>query len=284
MQRVSGNRGRTTRAGFSLIEVIVVMAVAGILASLATAFITGPIQAFLAAARRAEMTDIADTALLRIARDVRLSLPNSLRVTGACTGSTPCYLEYLPVLDGGRYRSACSTDPCPAGEDKLDFTTTDTSFDVLGPAVTVAAGNYLVIYNTGSDPSTDTWLGGNRRTITAPVGTVAKVNFIATAAPLPHTSPSRRFFITDTPVTYACDPVNHVIKRYWAYGLQATEPTSFTTGSNAQLAAGVKSCSFNYAAGASQRNGQLTLNIQLENTDSSEQISLYREVAVNNEP
>jgi len=251
-----------------------VIVVVGIIAGIVTVFISRPIESYMATSRRAEMVDIADTALLRMARDVRAALPNSLRVT---TASGVTYLEFLPIQEGGRYRA-------DATGDILDFTDgNDGSFDVLGPTVTATTGQNLVIYNLGLDADSNAWQGGNRRTVAAN-GTTS-VTFTATGTPFPLESPSRRFFLTGAPVTYACNPTAHTLRRYTGYAIAATQPTTFSTGSNALLASRVKACSFIYDAGASQRLGQLTLWLQLENTEgsSAESVSLYLEIAVNNE-
>jgi MSHA biogenesis protein MshO len=276
-------------AGFTLVELVVVIAVVGILAGMVAVFIRTPIEGYLAASRRAEMVDIADTALLRIARDVRAALPNSLRVRN--TGGV-YYLEFLPVQDGGMYRSAQDAtagcippDGTTARCDILDFASgSDAGFDVLGPAVSAIAGQFMVVYNLGLDAATDAWQGGNRRVVTSS-GSVSTLNFAATGTPLPLESPTGRFFLAGAPVSYVCDPSAHTIRRYWGYSPGAAQPTSFAGGGSALLATRVKACSFSYDAGASQRLGQLTLWIQLENTagDNAESVSLYREVAVNNE-
>jgi MSHA biogenesis protein MshO len=267
-------------AGFSLIEMIVVIAVVGILAGIVAVFIRNPIEGYLAASRRAELTDTADGALLRIARDLRAALPNSVRVTQV---GTAYYLEYLPIEDGGRYRA----EPTGAAAgDSLDFTSgADNSFDVLGPTVTATNSQYLVVYNLGLDAASDAWQGGNRRAVTSS-GAVANLVFTATGSALPLESPSHRFYLISTPVSYVCDPAAGTVRRYSGYGAPtATQPTSFSGGTNALLANRVKACSIIYQPGASQRLGQLTLWLQLENSegDNAEQVSLYREVLVNND-
>lgn len=270
---------RDSQPGFTLVELIVVIAVVGILASVVAVFIRNPVEGYLAASRRAELVDIADTALLRIARDARTALPNSLRVTQA---GGAYYLEFLPVAAGGRYREALTG----AGTgDILDFTSgADASFDVLGPAVGASPGQHLVIYNLGLDAATDAWQGGNRRAV-ASNGSVSQLAFTATGSPFPLESPGRRFFLANPPVSYVCDPAAHTLTRHWGYAIGASQPTPPGGGSQALLATRVKDCAFVYDPGASQRLGQLTLWIQLENAegDNAESVSLYREVAVNNE-
>lgn len=265
--------------GFTLVEFIVVMVVVGILAGIVAVFIRAPILGYLAASRRAELVDIADTALQRMARDVRGALPNSLRVTQV---GDVYYLEFLPVEDGGRYRA--ETTGAGAG-DILDFASgSDAAFDVLGPAVSAGAGQYLVVYNLGLDADSDAWQGGNRRAVTSS-GSVSSLAFTATGTPLPLESPSRRFFLAGGPVSYVCDPAAGTLRRHWGYTLAASQPTAFADGSSALLASRVKACAMVYEAGASQRLGQLTLWLQLENAEdgNAEQVSLYREVVVNND-
>src|SRR5437763_16769361 len=89
--------------GVTLIELIIVIAITAIIAGGVAVFISRPFESYVDTARRAELTDIADTALRRITRDVRTALPNSIRITTAL-GVT--YLEYLQTNGGARYRAA----------------------------------------------------------------------------------------------------------------------------------------------------------------------------------
>ncbi|MEW6676827.1 MAG: type II secretion system protein [Pseudomonadota bacterium] len=265
--------------GFTLVELIVVIAVVGILAGIVAVFIRNPIEGYMAASRRAELVDTADTALLRMARDARAAVPNSLRVTQA---GGVYYLEFLPLADGGRYRA---TRTGTGNGDTLDFVDgTDGSFDVLGPAVSASTDQFLVIYNLGQDADTDAWQGGNRRAV-ASSGSVSQLAFTATGTPFPLESPGQRFFLAGPPVSYVCDPAAGTLTRYWGYAPAASQPTSFGGASSALLANRVKDCNLTYNPGAGQSLGQLTLWIQLENSEGgqAESVSLYREVVVNNE-
>jgi len=272
-RRLTPHASRLT--GFTLIELIVVMLVVGILASIVAMFIRHPLEAYMTTSRRAALVDAADTTLLRIARDVQGALPNSLRITQS-GGVT--YLEFLPIQDGGRYRAAKTGTNTG---DILDFTSgSDAGFDVLGPAVTATAGQYLVVYNLGLDANTDAWQGGNRRTVTSS-GSVSNLAFTATGSRLPLESPGKRFYLAGAPVTYACNPGSGELRRISGYALQATQPTSFIGAQSRLLASHAAACTIAYDPGASQRLGQLTLRIQLN--QDGETVSLYREVAVNND-
>ncbi|MDZ7767963.1 MAG: type II secretion system protein [Woeseiaceae bacterium] len=86
---------------FTLVELIVTIVISSIVVSFMAMFIAGPIAAFDDQTRRAELVDLAESALRRLARDVRRALPNSVRVTA--TGGTVA-LEMLNSVDGVRYR------------------------------------------------------------------------------------------------------------------------------------------------------------------------------------
>ncbi len=267
--------------GFTLVELIIVMAVTGVLAAIVASFIAHPVRAYLDTVRRATLTDIANTALLRIGRDVRDALPNSVRVSEA---GGRVYLEYLPVRDGGRYRESAAGG---GGGDPLDFAAgSDGGFDVLGPAVEVAPGDSIVIYNLGLDWDSDAYRGGNRRAFAGTPGSVNHVDFTASGAPFPLESPGRRFFVVAAPVTYVCDPAAGTLARYTGYAIQAAQPADIgaaplATASRALLADRVSACGFAYDAGAGQRLGQLTLRLRL--SQDGESVTLYREILVNND-
>ena len=88
--------------GFTLIEMIMVIVITGVIAGMVAVFIKGPVDSYFDMARRAELTDIADTAMRRMTRDIRLALPNSLR--NPAGGSDQC-VEFMPTKSGGRYRA-----------------------------------------------------------------------------------------------------------------------------------------------------------------------------------
>lgn len=276
--------------GFTLAEMIIVIVILGILAAASAVFIRGPVDAYFDTARRALLSDTADTAMRRIGRDLRAALPNSVRVAGACNGSGTCYLEYIPVVAGGRYRAELNN---AGGGDPLDFGNNgDTSFDIIGPGIPIpAAGTtWVAIYNLGI-PGADAYSGAAgasdvRRQYNGAVGTVTSISFVSANA-FPFESPARRFQMVTTPVTYACLPAvsGGSLLRYENYDFLAAQAQPPTTGgvTSAVLAGDVTACSFTYSAQqVAQRAGLVSMTLQI--TQEAEPVNLFYQVHVSNVP
>ena len=264
--------------GFTLVEMIVVIAITGILGAVVAVFIRRPVEGYIDAVRRTELTDIADTALRRITRDLRTALPNSIRIT---TAGNVQYLEYLQTSGGGRYRA--ETDSSGAGN-ILNFIAADASFDVIGTMPAPAAGNLIVIYNLSPSGSTaNAYSGDNRKLVDVVNSTATTIALSAPPMLFPFQSPGKRFQVVQHAVTYACDlsAGAGVLRRYWNYGIVDPQPTP-PGGSNALLARNITDCSFTSASGATARTSILALNLQVE--QAGEKVRLFQQVHVNNVP
>jgi MSHA biogenesis protein MshO len=265
---------RDREGGFTLIEAVVVILISGIIFAVVAIFIQKPVEGYFDTTRRAELSDIADTAVRRITRDLRLALPNSVRVTGN-------YIEFLLTTGGGRYRA----DQTAAGAgDILDFNQPagDSSFDVIGPLPPLAAGNQIVIFNLGSGfAGADAYQAANNNR--AGFASAAGNTITLTAAKdFPFESPGRRFHVVETAVTYECDVASGVIRRYWNYGINANQIAP-VGGSNALLATSVSGCSFTYNPNElNQRYG--IVSIQLALTQSGETVTVQAQAHVPNIP
>jgi len=275
-------------AGFTLIEAIVAIAITGILSGIVAVFMAKPIQGYVDSVRRAELIDAADVALRRMARDVRLALPNSLRVT--TTGGV-AYVEFIMTSAGGRYRDAA--DGSTAGN-FLSFTAATPSFDVLGPLPAnpaIAAGDYIVVNNLGAGYApADAYTGGNRAQVAAawgganPVTLTAATQSVFSSQSPPLPSASARFQVVPgavRAVTYACPSAGGNLVRYWNYGFNAALATPPAGGSSAVLAGGA-SCVLEYTTNATGRNGVLSIQLTLASGDES--VTLLQEVHVDNAP
>jgi MSHA biogenesis protein MshO len=280
MRKVPGNSGRLR--GFTLVEAIVVIVVVGIIAAVVAIFVRQPVLAYLATAARAELTDTADTALRRMVRDLREALPNSVRTLSPCGAATAC-IEFIPVVAGGRYRAELTSG---GAGNPLDFSAADTSFDVIGPGITVPAGTLsVVVYNlgiAGADAYSGT-TGANdvRRVYSGGSGSISTVN-ITSAQRLPFDSPARRFHIVRQPVTYRCDAASRQLSRVWDYGYNVAQADP-GGGATSLLSDKVTACTFEYSGQTvAQRAGAVLVSLQL--TNSNETVSMAMQTHVSNVP
>lgn len=295
MKTVHPSRSRRHVAGFTLVETVIVIVITGILAAIVAIFIRAPVQGYFDTVRRAELTDQADVALRRITRDVRLALPNSLRV--ATVGNVQ-YIEFIMTRSGGRYR-----DPSDGstGGDSLSFTsTTDLTFDVHGPLPAITPGlDFFVVYNLGpGNAPANAYANGdacancNRARITGVAGntvTLANNPFASQAPPL--SSPNGRFQVVPgdvRAVSYSCPVAGAAagnLTRQWNYGFFAAQPTPPAGGSQALLATGAN-CAVSYAPALGGRHGLLEIRLTLSagNGADVETVVLQQQIRVDNAP
>ncbi|MHB1214840.1 MAG: PulJ/GspJ family protein [Thiobacillus sp.] len=266
-------------AGFSLIEMIIVIAITGIVGSMVALFLRVPLESYVAQDRRARLTDTADTALRRMSRDIRLALPNSVRVTPV---GGVIYLEFLGTRNGGRYRAQGDGS---MGNDHLDFTAADNSFDLLGPAIDMQAGDRIAVYNLGI-PGADAWAG---ETLAMYAGTAGpQTNLVMGPRLFPLASPGNRFQVVDGPVTYVCapnlaNPDLGTLTRYWGYAIAVNQPTPpAAPTSSALLAKQVRACSVDYQPGITERGGLVSITLELSQT--GETVRLVANTQVSNQP
>lgn len=296
------NGARYPLAGFTLIELVVVIVITGIIASAVGVFILRPVQGFDAQIRRAELVDAAESALRRMQRDIRAALPNSVRVresggaTGnvTCNGAGSCVIEMLNTVDGGRYRA----EPPGNANAILKFGSADTDFDVLGSlqgfgAWPAAATYWVVINNQATSGAQYNAYGGDNRATLNLGGTNAghiRINPFTFASTL--ASPRQRFYVVDTPITYLCDPGQRTLTRYTSYQIAVNQSSVDTAGELNALAGVVigraadlvQSCRFEYQPGVANRMGLVTLELQLTDPTSNESVRLLHQVHVYNAP
>jgi len=304
---------RTThhQRGFTLVELVMVIVLMGVIGGMVAVFMKSPIDAYFDSARRAALTDVADTTVRRMARDIRKALPNSIRLP---TGNT-C-MEFIPTRTGGRYRAE--------GAGALDFAgkTTIASFNMLGSNTSFAGADLpvdqkidrrdvIVVYNLGI-PGSDAYELSNTAAVSAapvtPTGSSSETPIRITYSPglthFPLASASNRFHVVpahEQVVSYvfvagaasAAGDAMGTLYRYARPALSAAYPLpadcvalesamwADTAHPPAVLANNVSTGSFAYDA-SSQRNAILQMTLGL--TRSNETVSLYHEVHVDNTP
>ena len=265
--------------GFTLIELVMVIVIMGIIGSIVAVFMRQPIDAYFDSARRAGMTDIADTAVRRMGRDIRKALPNSVRIPNASC------LEFIPTKTGGRYRAE---DAVSGDGSALSFAAADTSFNMLGSNNAlpldqrIAQNDVIAVYNLGI-AGADAYAEENTSRVSgAPVdGTETTIAIDSKLFPLP--SGGSRFQVVpsgEKVVAYVCTGGN--LRRTASSSFYSASSPSVCPSSGPILASNITSCSFDYSGSDLQRNALIRVVMQIQQKDES--VNLYHEIHVNNTP
>jgi len=276
--------------GFTLVELVMVIMITGILAASIAVFLKPAIDSYFDTRRRADLGDMADTALRRMGQDIRRAVPNSVRSVSAT-----CF-QLVPTIAGGRYRMASDTAndtpaplPCTPSATcsaPLDTSRATTVFDSLSPLSTVpAVGDHIVIDNQNAG---DVYAGVNRGSITAvavparATDGLQRITINSTA--FPNGYDGGRFVAVanaEQTVFYSC--VGNVLYRTVA-AFAANQATTCAATSGAIVATDVTSCNFVYDPnqGATQQSGFVWLRLELGR--SGESVALTDGVHVDNVP
>jgi len=295
---------RLRAAGFTLIELVVSIVLLGIVATTIGAFIVPAVTAHQDVERRAALVDATESALRRMSRDIRLALPNSVRITNLGNGFA---IELIPTLDGGKY-CISGVANCAGASQLLDFTVSDTDFDIIGcfrnsaftgasfPStafrlvigdssglVYSASGSPAVVTPSGTSITLSTVNGGGSGSGTCGSSSGANTSHrhhlaISGGHRFSTASSRQRIFVVQTPVTYVCNFSNGTLKRFAGYAIQSSQPTDgsaaplSTAPSIGQVAASVSNCSVTTTTADVQSRSVLTLTLALTNTGESVQL------------
>lgn len=302
MRQLIGKRAR----GFTLVEAIIVMVLTAILAGIMVLFIRSPVQSYIDSAGRADLTDVAEIALRRMAREVHGAVPNSLRLT---TSGNTSFLEFIPSKAGGRYLAE-DDGADPAIHPALSFTQTNPQFEVVGPMppdpYAIANNDFIIINNFGAgftdgdayayDVASNKLANNVSQVqsvnVSGKVVTLVSNQFAGHVSPLP----SKRFIVAGAPVTFACENdatggKGH-LTRYWNYGFKPVQvdPKSVGGVSSALLADNVMGCNFSVTALANRQAALVGLAIALARAkpgaggNGLEAVTLAQQIHVDNTP
>jgi len=306
-------------AGFTLVELVMMIALAGLVSVMIGTVLSRPMQGFVDQSRRAELVDLAATALNRMARDVRLAVPNSVRVSA--DGNA---IELLLIQTGPTnpdFSGAARYRPNRMGSEVLRFAETAPAncastvtggacnvIELLAPGFDPAGARWMVVYNIGSEAGgspvagANVWAPANPGVIT-PTGTSFSVAGTAggdtrIALDLPGSgsefafafeSPQRRVYFAEAVVGYRCNPSTGQLVRYSYTQLLGAVPATPPADSNPSLLANnVTGCTFLYQPVepdqpvTNVRAGLVSMTLQL--AQEGESLQLLQQVHVDNAP
>lgn len=248
-------------AGFSLVELVIVIAVLGILSVGTVRFLTFAADGYHLAGTRAELANSASMALARLSTELESALPNSVRVSAGC-------IEFVPVYAVTQYL----TLPRASAASTMQIAAPDTS---MLPSSGMLASARLVVDPSGPDKVYDTGSGyvSSTATFSAPDGSGIVTATFAAALSFASESPERRVYVIKAPVSFCVAGTR--LFRYTGYGHRITQslPADLpATSPDRQLIAdsvASGSTPFSVLAPSLARNNIVAIALPLQDADTA---------------
>lgn len=313
-----------SRRGVTLIEMLMVILIIGIVASMAGSLLSSPMLSYVTLSRRTTLVQIGQTIQGRMARDIRMAAPNTLRITNS--GSIWA-IEFINTVEGGRYRRCPETGICvdkASPDNPLTPENGDATFDTIGLLTTynsiLSGANctnnnsaLLVVVGNQGTPGCNAYAGtASTPTNIAQISkfcrcgagvagctdtdfygnqidriTVTNANLPAASA-FPSTClvADNRFYLVDTPVSYLCDTNTNTITRYAGYNLVLSQPVNTAVAPlNAVTSSGLIGNQVTTCSFTYNSSENLVgISITVSDTGSGENVTLFNQFHISNVP
>ncbi|HEY7774571.1 MAG TPA: type II secretion system protein [Marinagarivorans sp.] len=259
-----------SNAGFTLVELIAVIVVLAITAVVGAGFIVDVVDQYQKAQLRSTLVQRGTVTLEQLTRKLRMSVPNSLRVSG----SGQC-IEYLPLIGGAFYTAelpdADNGRPAIAAVPTIEFT-----IEQGAPShVLVSPMNTTEIY-TVATPSARIGAGDFGPAPYAQA--VFSANHVFN-----RNSTSRRLLLAKDPERFCL--VGTTLVRYQGYGLDTSAINDASpAGVPVIMATGVTSDSNAFALSPGSEDRNAVIDVSLRFSDRGESVQLNSRVLIRNVP
>lgn len=265
-----------TQSGFNLIELTLVIVVLAIISAGTASYIVDSMRSYSDSARREQITSEARAALERVVRELRNALPNSIRIqTDLSGGITTHCIEFFPVKRGSAYLD-------------LNTSAATVSFSAV-PFSSPGAGNhYVVVYPYATTPLYSSSNPGLLTGFNNASNTAAGEVLLSGSHRFNLSSARKRFYITESPVSFCINSGNQSLNRYNNYGININQPAppAGTIGLLANniwlLDNGTNVIPFTYSAGSLSRAAVVKLDFRF--MQSGEWVRITQEVQIRNAP
>ncbi len=257
--------------GFTLIELIIVIVLLGIIGAFTFNYLGLGTRIFSDSVAREQLVTQSRFVVERLSRELKDSLPGSIRTNGQC-------IEFVPILASSSYVQI----PLPSSP--------NVPLVVIQPMLMqysdTLLSKYIFVYATTEQHIYG--VSGRRKLISAvtPHESHPYLNKITVNSPYPTQSPSRRYYTTQQPVSWCVTPSGDLV-RFSNYGFEPTQPNSAPIGSEIMaqhLVVDHSIPSFRAISSTLERNNRVQFELYFKTELRSEPLRILYEVYTPNVP
>lgn len=258
------------QAGFTFVELIFVVVILGIVATIGSGYLVNTVDAYRTAQARSVLVQRARITLEQMSRQLRMSAPNSVRVSssGRC-------IEFMPVVAGANYQGSVP-DATNGRAPSSSVVTGSFNLGLGTPQHVLVAPLYdSEIYATGS-PASRVGIG------TLGFEPITSVPFAQNHVFI-RNSVSRRLYLAADPERYCLN--GDILYSYTGFGLQTGILSDANPGGNADILShniSTGSRLFSLSPGSEDRSAAILMDLTISNGGNA--IGFDHEVLVRNVP
>lgn len=261
---------RQGSAGFTLLEMVFVVVILGIIASIGSSFVVSAMDSYRTAQTRNQLVQRGRLTTEQMSRELRMAAPNSVRVSasGRC-------VEFLPIVAAANYQGTL-----PDAENNraavTQVSTGSFSFTAaLAKHLLVAPFSPAEVYVSGSPAA---------RVALSSLGSSPFTSLpLAASHVFLRNSLNRRLFVAADPVRFCLSGGN--LLRYSSYGFSTTGLGDASPGGSSALmthAVAANGTAFVLSPGSQDRN--MVVSMHLVFSSGSTTLDLNHQVLVRNVP